>query len=228
MDRLDTHHEIVTPEGVALHLPIAGPVPRALAWLIDFALRLVVLLVAGISLGLLGGAGAGAYLVLTFVVFWFYPVIFEAAFDGRTPGKRALGLQVLSADGAPIGWRASFVRNLLRTVDMLPFGYAAGLVACLCDPAARRLGDMVAGTLVVHRLAREDAAFVPAVAAMPSPVPLQPAEQAAVIAFAERAPQLTPARRDELADLAAPLVQARGEHAAHRLYALANWLLGRA
>ena len=228
MDRLDTHHEIVTPEGVALHLPVAGPVPRALAWLIDFALRLAVLMAAGMALGLLGGAGLGAFLVLLFAVFWLYPVVFEAMFDGRTPGKRALGLQVLSADGAPIGWRASFVRNLLRTVDMLPFGYAAGLVACLCDPAARRLGDMVAGTLVVHRLPQEDLAAVPAVAAVPPATPLQPAEQAAVVAFAERAPLLTPARRDELADLAAPLVQARGERAAHRLYAIANWLLGRA
>ncbi|MFZ5657097.1 MAG: RDD family protein, partial [Pseudomonadota bacterium] len=52
MDRLDTHHEIVTPEGVALHLPVAGPVPRALAWLVDFALRLALLFLAGIALGL--------------------------------------------------------------------------------------------------------------------------------------------------------------------------------
>ncbi|MFZ5656419.1 MAG: RDD family protein, partial [Pseudomonadota bacterium] len=168
------------------------------------------------------------YLVLLFVVFWFYPVVFEAVFDGRTPGKRALGLQVVSADGAPIGWRASFTRNLLRTVDMLPFGYAAGLVACLCDPAARRLGDMVAGTLVVHRLRQDAPAAVPAVAPSPPSTPLQPDEQAAVLAFAERAPGLTPARRDELADLASPLVQAHGEQAAHRLYAIANWLLGRA
>jgi uncharacterized RDD family membrane protein YckC len=228
MERLDTHHEIVTPEGVSLHLPVAGPVPRALAWLIDFALRLAVLFVASLVLGLLGAAGVGALMVLTFAVFWFYPVVFEALSDGRTPGKRALGLQVVSGDGAPIGWRASFARNLLRTVDMMPFGYAAGLVACLCDPAARRLGDMVAGTLVVHRLPQADLAHVPAVAPMAPAEPLQPAEQAAIVAFAERAPQLTPARRDELADLAAPLVRARGHEAAHRLYAIANWLLGRA
>ena len=224
---LDTHLDVVTPEGVALHLPVAGPVPRALAWLIDFALRIAVLFAASIVLGLLGGTGAGAMAVLMFLVYWFYPVVFEVLFDGRSPGKRALGLRVIAADGSPVGWRASFTRNLLRVVDMLPFGYAFGLVACLADPAARRLGDMVAGTLVVHLLPEQDATPVPDVPPHPPRLPLPLPEQAAVVAFAERAPRLTPARRDEIADIAAPLVQARGAQAAERLYGIAAWLLGR-
>ena len=57
---------------------------------------------------------------------------------------------MVSADGAPVGWLAAITRNLLRTVDMLPFAYATGLVASLDAPHGRRLGDMVAGTLVVH------------------------------------------------------------------------------
>ena len=68
---LDTHLEVVTPEGVALHLPVAGPVPRALAWLIDFALRLAVGFRASIVLGLLGRAGTGSMTVLVFLVYWF-------------------------------------------------------------------------------------------------------------------------------------------------------------
>lgn len=224
---LDTYREAVTPEGVALHLPVAGPVPRALAWAVDFAIRMGVLFVGSMFLGLLGGTGMGVMAVIAFAVFWFYPIAFEVLFDGRTPGKRALGLKVVAEDGAPVGWRASFLRNLLRTVDMLPFGYAAGLVACLVDPAARRLGDMVARTLVVHRLQDAGSGAAPAVAPWPPPDALQPDEQAAVVAFAERAPALTPARRDELADLAAPLVRARGEQAAMRLYSIAAWLLGR-
>lgn len=225
---LDTYREVVTPEGVALHLPVAGPVPRALAWLLDFAIRLFVVFVASIALSLLGAAGLGVMGVLVFVVFWFYPVLFEVLMDGRTPGKRALGLRVVSADGAPVGWRASFARNLLRTVDMLPFGYALGLVACLLDPGARRIGDMVARTLVVHVLREDDGSDAPRVAPHAPRVPLRPDEQAAIVAFAERSPALTSARRDELADLAAPLVEARGAQAAWRLDAIANWLLGRA
>lgn len=224
---LDTYREVVTPEGVALHLPAAGPVPRALAWAIDLAIRMVVLMIASMVLGLLGTAGYGPYLVLTFVVFWFYPVLFEVLDHGRTPGKRALGLRVIAANGAPVGWLAAFTRNLMRTVDMLPFGYATGLVASLADPWGRRLGDMVAGTLVVHNARPHEPQPAPVSAALAPAVVLLPHEQAALVAFAERGPQLTQERQAELADLAEPLVQARGTLAVARLYGIANWLLGR-
>ncbi|GAB3382142.1 RDD family protein [Lysobacter fragariae] len=224
---LDTYREVVTPEGVALHLPAAGPVPRALAWLIDFAIRAGVMFVAGIVLGVLGTSGAGPYAVTLFIVFWFYPVLFEALDNGRTPGKRALGLRVIAANGAPVGWLAAFTRNLIRVVDLLPFGYATGLVASLADPWGRRLGDMVAGTLVVHAtVEQESRSAVENVALAPS-VPLLPHEQVALVAYAERAPQLTRERQEELADLAEPLVHARGAVAVQRLYGIANWLLGR-
>ena len=157
---LDTVREVHTPEGVALRLPAAGPVPRALAWLIDLAIRMALLMAISMVLGMLGAFGNGVYLILLFVVFWAYPVVFEAMYGGQTPGKRALGLRVVSADGAPIGWMASFVRNLMRTVDMLPFGYGAGLVASLADPWSRRLGDTVAGTLVIHACTIEDAVLI--------------------------------------------------------------------
>jgi uncharacterized RDD family membrane protein YckC len=227
---LDTYREVVTPEGVPLHLPAAGPVPRALAWGIDAAIRGGVLMVVSMALGIFGAAGVGVYLVVMFVILWLYPVLFEALDNGRTPGKRALGLRVIAANGAPVGWLAAFSRNLLRTVDMLPFGYTAGLVTSMADPWGRRLGDMVAGTLVVHVHERA-APMVQAQAAMAPPmapaVPLLPHEQAALVAFAERAPQLTGERQVELADFAEPLVRARGPLAVARLYGIANWLLGR-
>ncbi len=224
---LDTYREVVTPEGVALHLPAAGPVPRAVAWAIDLCVRMGVLMVAGTVLGLLGGMGAGANLIVLFAVYWVYPIVLEALWNGQTVGKKAMSLRVVAADGAPVGWLAAITRNLLRTVDMLPFGYAVGLVSCLADRHGRRLGDLVAGTLVVHNERERDALPAPANAVLAPPTGLRPAEQAAIVAFGERAPLLTPSRQAELADIVEPLTRARGQAGVLRLYGMANWLLGR-
>lgn len=224
---LDTYREVVTPEGVALHLPAAGPVPRALAWLLDLMIRLGIVLASTMVLGVLGRSGFGFYAVLVFLVYWFYPVLFEALWDGRTPGKRALGLRVVACNGAPVGWLAAFTRNLLRVVDMLPMVYAAGLVSSLLDPWGRRIGDMVAGTLVVHEARKQPPTQMPVNLVMAPPVLLQPYEQAALVAFAERGPRLTQTRQEELAEFATPLTGARGTLAVTRLYGIANWLLGR-
>ena len=224
---LDTYREVVTPEGVALHLPTAGPLPRALAWGIDLAVRLGILVLVSMFLRLLGAAGQGVYLVILFLVFWAYPIVLEAMWNGQTPGKRALSLRVVSADGAPVGWLAAITRNLLRTVDMLPVAYATGLVASLADPYGRRLGDMVAGTLVVHAGGEREHAPAPVNTVFVPPARLSPEEQGAIVAFGERAPRLTPARQEELANLAEPVTGARGQVGVQRLYGMANWLLGR-
>lgn len=224
---LDTYLEVITPEGVALQLPAAGPVPRALAWLIDLVVRLGVLMVLGTVVSLLGKMGQGVYLIVLFLVFWAYPIVLEAAWNGQTLGKRALGLRVVASDGAPLGWLPAITRNLLRTVDMLPFGYMVGLLATLADPHARRLGDMAASTLVIHVGKQHLSQPAPIDSVMPPPQVLQPAEQAAVIAFGERAPYLAPARQVELADIASPLTGSTGQSGVVRLYGIGNWLLGR-
>lgn len=223
---LDTYREVVTPEGVPLQLRAAGPLPRALAWLMDAGIRLGALVLLALPLGLLDDFGRGLYLALMFLLDWAYSIVFEALW-GQTLGKRALGLRVVARDGAPVGWSAAVARNLLRVVDMLPFGYALGLLSSLFDPHGRRLGDLVAGTLVVHTGTRVATAAATIDSVRAPPLPLAPSEQAAVIAFAERAPQLSPGRQQELADIAAPLTGARGQAGVLRLYAMANWLLGR-
>ena len=224
---LDTVREVHTPEGVALRLPTAGPVPRAIAWSLDLLIRGGILMMSATALSLIGDAGVGVYLVVMFLLVWSYPILCEGLFNGQTPGKRVMELRVVAADGAPVGWIAAIVRNLMRTVDMLPFGYATGLVCGLFDPHGRRLGDMVARTVVVHeprggsRLAMVDAEpHTPA-------VPLRPAEQAAIIAFADRSPSLTVERQLELADIAQPATGAGGELGVRRLRGIAHWLLGR-
>ncbi|KAB8181313.1 RDD family protein [Lysobacter maris] len=224
---LDTSRDVITPEGVALRLPAAGPMPRALAWLIDFALRLALLFAGSLPLGAIGRGGVGPYLILLFSLFWLYPIAFEVLWRGRTPGKRALGLRVISANGAPVGWMPAITRNLLRVVDMLPFGYALGLLVSFGDPWGRRIGDMVAGTLVVHDGRSLPPASTPPAEAIAAPVVLLPHEQAALVAFAERAPRLTAARQVELAELTSPWLGVRGQTAVQRLYGIANGLLGR-
>jgi uncharacterized RDD family membrane protein YckC len=224
---LDTVREVYTPEGVALRLPAAGPVPRAMAWLIDAGIRYALLAMVSTILAMTGEAGAGVYLIVLFVVFWGYPVLFEVLMDGQTPGKRAMALRVIAADGAPVGWLASFARNLLRTVDFLPFGYALGLIVGYADPWGRRLGDMVAKTVVIHAPREPSSALARLEGAYPPAMPLQPQEQAAVIAFAERARLLTPGRQEELANIAAPIVGSGGGLGVRRLQGVANWLLGR-
>jgi uncharacterized RDD family membrane protein YckC len=228
---IDTRVAVETPEGVELAFSPAGPAPRALAYAMDLAIRSAAYLVLGIALAFLGRAGQGLFLIALFLLEWFYPVAFEVLAGGQTPGKRLLGLRVIRADGAPIGWSRSTVRSLLSFVDFLPFGFAAGLVSTLLTGRHQRLGDLAAGSVVVHQ-DRTPAALpatpaAPAAAAFQVPaVPLALPEQQAIISFAERAPGLTPERARELADLLEPLTGLRGDPGVARLQALARTLRG--
>ncbi|WP_439334215.1 RDD family protein [Tahibacter harae] len=227
MTLVDTLTLVETPEGIALRLRAAGMLPRAAAWVIDLAIRIGVLWVCAIGFALAGEFGMALNLILMFSLTWGYPVLFEVLRDGQTPGKMALGLRVVNANGTPVGWVASIVRNLMRTVDMLPILYGFGLVSGLIDRSSRRLGDIVAGTLVVHVEPAHGHSAAPVVPAVPSPLPLPAAEQGAIVAFAERSRQLTPERQRELAELLPQLTQARGAVAVQRLLGLANSFLGR-
>ncbi|HZP66060.1 MAG TPA: RDD family protein [Rudaea sp.] len=224
---LDTLTHVETPEGIALQLRTAGAMPRVCAWAMDALIRFAVLWAFSAVLAVLGKSGVGLYALLLFSLMWVYPVLFEVLRDGQTPGKKFMKLRVVNANGTPVTWIASIVRNLLRTVDMLPFGYAFGLVACLGDARSRRLGDMVAGTLVVYAETPAGASTVPQAPAVHPPVTLALGERAAIIEFGERASQLTPERQQELAALLPMLTRANGALAVQRLNGMANALLGR-
>jgi len=148
-----------TPERVALRLEIAGLGARAFAYLVDlvvlFLLWVLGLVVYSVSGDLLrdvqaltwaGQLGAVAAVLLSG---WGWDVLWEVAAGGQTPGKRALGIRVVCADGAPVGIAESLARNLLRAVEV-PFGYAPGVLSVALSPRRQRLGDLVAGTLVVR------------------------------------------------------------------------------
>ncbi|RUL76825.1 RDD family protein [Dyella choica] len=224
---LDTVREIETPEGVSLRLRAAGAFGRAQAWLLDTLLRAVVFFVGLGIFSALGRGGVGLGLLLLFVLMWVYNVICEVWFHGQTIGKRALGLRVVNADGTPITLLPSVVRNLLRVVDALPGIYGVGLIMSIIDPSARRIGDIVAGTMVIHAEELPAGSRVPVAPALPLPLPLDQDEQAALIEFAERSSQLTPQRQEELANILYPLTGREGSAAIVQITAYANGLLGR-
>jgi uncharacterized RDD family membrane protein YckC len=223
---LDTRYQVETPEGIDLPLRPAGLMVRALAFAIDLGLRGLIVGLLFIVLAFLGKLGAGLGSILLFVVSWWYMVLFEVLNQGRSPGKQWMGLRVVQDDGTPIGWSASLLRNLLRFVDMLPFGYFLGAISCLQHPTFKRLGDLAAGTLVIYReqpLARPQ---------LPDIQPRRPAfaltltEQRAILGFAERQGELSEARVKELAAILAQPLQVSAPGAVDELNGIARGLLG--
>jgi uncharacterized RDD family membrane protein YckC len=160
MDALDKI-TIDTPEQTALEYPIAGLGSRFLAILADTAIQMVlgffVLIVGsiiGLGLATFGGLGpqwaVAIVVILIFLLNSGYFALFEIFWNGQTPGKRYAQVRVIKDDGRPIGAYEAIVRNALRLVDMLPAMYGIGLVSIFLSRQSKRLGDFVAGTVVVH------------------------------------------------------------------------------
>jgi uncharacterized RDD family membrane protein YckC len=226
---LDTTRRVATPEGIELTLRLAGPVPRALAWAVDFLLRAVLVLVVSLIASRFGRAGTGVVLITAFFVEWLLPAWFEAMWGGQTPGKRMFRLAVLNDDGTPVRWPGALTRNLLRAADFLPFLYGVGLITMLMNRDFKRLGDLAAGTVVVYQAEKAEVArAIPPAPPQPPPVSLSPEEQRAVLELAERSASFTRERFEELAELPTPLVgRAVREAAATRMLSIANYLAGK-
>jgi uncharacterized RDD family membrane protein YckC len=156
---LTATHVIRTPELVEFEFELAGLTSRLLAWLLDC---LICAFIAGgmlLAVALLGtlSEGLAGFLafILLFSVSWGYFTVLEWRGNGRTPGKRALGLRVVQVNGARVGFAHAALRNLLRLVDHIPLLYAVGGGIALLAPSRRRLGDLIAGTIVVREHARK-------------------------------------------------------------------------
>lgn len=221
---IDTVTDIDTPERVRFSCRLAGPGQRAGAYLLDFIVRValvlaaaVVALGAGVGGAELLGVGAGLMLVVVFLLEWGYYVVCELVMHGQSIGKRAFGLRVVKTDGLPIRFSESVLRNLLRAADFLPTFHVVGAIAMSLDPRFRRLGDMVAGTLVISE---QSEVVQPAIVLSPAPSPhelralpsrinLSAEELDAVEQFIRRSPALNAARAAELAELVAPLLADR-------------------
>jgi uncharacterized RDD family membrane protein YckC len=232
--KLDTLQSVELAEGVVIQLRIAGPMPRALAYLTDFSIRVLVMVAIVVGVMLAGWAmgdnvAQGLFLLGWFLLDWLYPVVFEAGRRGATPGKRMLGLRVVQASGSPITVGQAVVRNFLRFIDGMPlFTYAFGFASCLATRRFQRLGDLAAGTVVVYARTPPQPKIpeLPPVPPLAPPVLLTADEKHALGMFAERAGLWTPARRVEIADHAAPLTDATGENGVNRLRSIGAYLSG--
>jgi uncharacterized RDD family membrane protein YckC len=231
-EKLDTLQAVELAEGVEIRLRMAGPMLRIAAYLIDVAIRLAMIAVAGICMFLAGivigpQVVGGVMLLVWFLTDWLYPVFFEAGKRGATPGKRVMGLRVVQATGSPITLGQAVVRNFLRFVDGMPFFTSIfGLASCLATKRFQRLGDLAAGTVVIYdrALSYPVMPVPPPITAVPLPVGLTVNEMRALTLFRERAGLWSDGRRTEIADQATVLSGASGAEGVSRLMAMAHWI----
>jgi uncharacterized RDD family membrane protein YckC len=225
---------IVTPEAVVLEFDTAGIASRALARAIDVliqgALLLVLILVTVVVLGGEGWVALVLVIIGVAVVVIGYPIVTEVATRGRSPGKAALGLRVVTVEGAPISARHAFIRSAIGLVDFLlvPGGRIAVVVALL-SVRSQRLGDVFAGTMVL----RERTANRPAMAVWFNPPPglegyaatldvstVSDAQFGLVRSYLLRRADLSPEARSALSvRLATPLVATMHHHTPPGVYA---------
>lgn len=163
---------IRSPEQSQFVLPVAGLGSRFLAMLIDFGLLLLVIFALRILLVLFQvplalvdfsfsvSVMGGVSVLLIFVLQWGYFIFFEQIWNGQTPGKRVMKVRVLQSNGGPVTFVQSSTRNILRVVDALPMivpflyplGYLVGFLCAWLHPQGRRIGDLLAGTVVVRQM----------------------------------------------------------------------------
>ncbi len=231
---IDTTVDIVTPESIAFHYQVAGPFRRLPAYVMDVLIRVAVLVGLGMLAQVLSiGLGAGSlaiWILAEFVLSWFYGGLFEAYWNGQTPGKRLMGIRVLSATGRPVNAYQAILRNIMRTVDLGPMisgeilglppvplipTCVLGLAVMAANRRFQRLGDLASRTMVVV----EDRPWLAGVARIEDPRAFQlasylPADlrvsrslAAALAHYAERRQYFAPPRRREVArHVAAPLL----------------------
>lgn len=230
---MDRTLEVRTPESIAFSYELAGVGSRFLALAVDFTIQiaLLLLLIWGVSaaashvtLGSLhpvarGGADRIVYnltialiIAVVFLIFFGYFILFEALWNGQTPGKRMLGIRVVRDGGYPLDFMASVIRNLIRVGEMALGFYALSAVVAVFSPLNKRIGDLAAGTIVIResrmespeKMLREVAEPVYAATAYVSGE-----ERSIIRRFLERRTDLVPRRRAALASQLAQRVRPR-------------------
>ena len=208
--------DVETPELVVLTYSVAGIGSRAMAALTDLVIVVATFLLIGLTALAIGAArgfagmgvssswGTALLVLVQFALLWGYYVLFEGLMDGQTPGKRLHRIRVVREGGYSVTFGVSAVRNLIRVIDMQPlFFYLVGMGSVLLTKRGRRLGDLVAGTLVVRedvrRTTMESSAPAPTASTQALQTQLSEDEYAVLARFVERWPALEPLRRAALA-----------------------------
>ncbi|MEM9081149.1 MAG: RDD family protein [Verrucomicrobiota bacterium] len=230
-EKLDTYRKIELAEGVEVQLRPAGVFPRLLARLIDLAifsaamfLLMLVFSLVGLAVGV--EASEGMAMLVAFVLFWFYEPLCERSKWGGTPGKKALKLKVVKMSGAPVGFQSAFMRLLLLWIDLMPLFGAVGVVSILVSRNSQRLGDLLAGTLVIYAVP-PPVSEAKAIASPPiAPgVVLQREEELAFLEFAGRFESLSAERRAEIAGPLAGMQEVeKAPNATSFAMGVARWL----
>lgn len=225
--------DVETPELVVLSYTIAGLGSRLGAALIDLAISAILFIAVIIAAALLGPPRSllnlgnradrstawvlAILVIMQFVLLWGYYLLFEGMADGQTPGKRVFRLRAVRDGGYSVGFAASAVRNLMRIVDLQPaFTYLIGISSIAFSRSGKRLGDMVAGTIVVREslvrqpvVAKPSRRETPAAAPTFEPAKLTDPEFRLLERWAARRSEIDPERRRQLTTQ----VAARLEHA---------------
>jgi uncharacterized RDD family membrane protein YckC len=151
---LDDQITLATPEGVELQVVLAGLGSRFIAGSLDLVIQIVAIVIlaviTGLFAGTLHGALVAAFVVGNFVIWFFYPVLFEVLNAGRTPGKLAAHLRVVRSSGAPVDLTASAIRNLVRVIDGPTLLYVPSMIGIAVTRRHQRPGDLAAGTVVIR------------------------------------------------------------------------------
>ena len=222
---LDNKIYCLLPEGVSINLIPAGITVRSCAYLYDFAIRLVIMIIIGVALSFLGDVGQGLYLLVYFFMSWGYYIFFESVY-GRTPGKKKYNIRIVQDNGLPARLTHIVLRNLLRAADGFPFAYFLGLIVMGSGRNFKRIGDWVAGTLVVFDEESKNIAVSGSTVATAPKFNLSTEEQQAIIAFIERSSEFSTARQAELANILSEKLGVKGEQATKKLKEIAQYYVG--
>ena len=227
---VNEHLSVETPEQIRINYSVAGIGSRFYAALVDIAVLIPLICIGAyvtIRAQLDLDENFGNWLVAItgiaiFALIWGYYMVFEITMNGQSPGKRALGLRVIKAQGYPISFSDSAIRNLVRIIDFLPFFYGTGLVVMLFNENWQRLGDLAAGTLVVkeNAVASPNPVHPPTIqksnfvyADWIQPAQVTDAELAAIREYLVRRRTLPLPRRSKLAyTLGDSIAQKMGDH----------------